>query len=101
VPFSPDVAVVAVIPTTIDPSGVGMWGLLVGSGNPDVAVTVPAMVASVPGPIGVLVGTRWNYLADTSGRADAHYDLRVCYSCGESKSTDCREKKFVHEALSL
>ena len=67
VSFYPDVAVVVMVPVTVDPAGVGMRRLLVDAWNPDVPVAVPAVVACVPGPIGVLVGRRRNFLVRRAG----------------------------------
>jgi hypothetical protein len=37
-----------------------MRGLLVGSGNPDISVTIPTVIARVPGPVTVLGRRRRN-----------------------------------------
>jgi hypothetical protein len=88
VSFCPDIAVAVVVPMTVDPAGVRMRRLLVDAWNPDVSVAVPAVVACVPGPIGVLVWGRRNDLVDWSWWADAYYDLGVCDACGKEESTD-------------
>jgi hypothetical protein len=88
VSFYPDVAVVVMVPVTFDPAGVRMRRLLVYAWNPDVSVAVPAVVACVPGPIGVLVRGRRNYLVDWRWWTDAYHDLGVRYTCGEEDSTD-------------
>jgi hypothetical protein len=57
VTFDPNVAAAMVVPVAFDPVGVGVGWFHVVSGNPDIAVVFPAVVAGVPGPVGVLV--RW------------------------------------------
>jgi hypothetical protein len=82
VSFNPDVALTMVVPVTGDPAGVGMRRFHVGPGNPDVCVAVPAMIALVPGPAGVLVGRRRNNLDGARwGWADADDDLRLGDAC--------------------
>jgi hypothetical protein len=76
VTFDPDVAAVALVPVTADPVGVGVGWLGVVSGDPDVAVAVPAMVAIVPGPARVFAGCDGDYFDWTRrGRADSDDDL--------------------------
>jgi hypothetical protein len=89
VPFNPDVAIVMVVPVTVDPAGVGMRRPLINAWNPNILIAVPAVVACVPGIVWVFVGRWWNNLARPFRRADAYYDLCVCDSCGEDESTDC------------
>jgi hypothetical protein len=56
VAFDPDIASVAMIPAAWDPAGVGMRRGNVLTRNPDVGMTVPAMVAGMPDPVAVLRG---------------------------------------------
>jgi hypothetical protein len=82
VAFDPDIAAVSVGPVAFDPAGVGVGWFDVGSGNPDVAVAVPAVVAGVPGPVGMLM--RWD--RDDFNRTrrwwtDADDDLGLCDAC--------------------
>jgi hypothetical protein len=76
VAFYPDIAAAAVVPVAFNPAGVGMWGFDVGSGNPDVAFAVPAMIAGVPGPTGMLMWRRWDAFDDARRWADADDNLR-------------------------
>jgi hypothetical protein len=76
------------IPVTVDPAGVRVRWLLVGAWNPDVSVAVPAVVACMPSPIGVLVGRRRDDLVRPCWWTDAYYDLGVRDACGEEESTD-------------
>jgi hypothetical protein len=79
VAFNPDVAAASVGPVAADPDGVGVWRFHIVSGNPDVAVAVPAVVAVVPGPAGVLVWWWRDYLNRVRwGRADSDDDLGLC-----------------------
>ena len=84
VAFYPDVAVVVMVPMTFNPAGVGMRRLLVDAGDPDVAVTVPAMVAIVPGPARVFVRRDGdNFDWTRRGRADSDDDLGLCNACNK------------------
>jgi hypothetical protein len=102
VAFHPDVAAATAGPVTVDPAGVGMWGLGVISGDPDVAVTVPAVIATVPGPVAMCwgwwrdrfygTGWGWAYANDYLGLSDA---------CSEQETTGGSEEDFLHRAISL
>jgi hypothetical protein len=84
VTFDPDVAAMALVPVTGDPVGVGVGWFDVGSGDPDVAVTVPAMVAIVPGPARVFVRRDGdNFDWTRRGRADSDDDLGLCNACNK------------------
>jgi hypothetical protein len=85
VAFDPDVAVATVVPVTVDPVGMGVWWFHIGSGNPDVALTIPTMVAVVPCPVGMLVGRRRNDFMRTLWRTYTDYDLGLGYACGKKK----------------
>jgi hypothetical protein len=82
VTFDPDVAAATVVPVAWNPAGVGVRWLNIVSGDPDVVVAVPAVIALVPGPTGVLVRRRGNNLDGTRwGWADANDDLGLCDAC--------------------
>ena len=82
--FYPDVAFAMVIPVAVNPVGVGMGCFDIGSGNPDVAVTVPAMVAIVPSPARVFVRRDGdNFDWTRRGRADSDDDLGLCNACNK------------------
>jgi len=57
----------------------GIGGLSVVSGDPDVSVTIPAVIAVMPGPTGVLV---WGWGDDFDwtrrGRANPDDNLGLC-----------------------
>ena len=92
--FYPDVAIVVMIPVAGYPVGVGAgWGFI-DAGYPDVSVAVPAMVAVVPGPVGVLVWRRGNALVDRGRRTNANYDLRLGNTCGREQRGDS-ERDFL------
>jgi hypothetical protein len=55
----------------------------VGTGNPDIPVAVPTVIAFVPGPVGVLVGWGWHNLMGAFRWTDANYDLGLCYACNK------------------
>jgi hypothetical protein len=88
VAFDPDPATVMVGPVTFIPSGVRMGWFYVGSGNPDVAVAVPAVVASVPGPFTMLGWRRRNDFMGTLRWTDADNDLGLGDACSEKKAAD-------------
>jgi hypothetical protein len=83
VTFYPDVASFMVIPVSGDPTGVGVGWFDVRSGDPDVTVAVPAVIAFVPGPVGVLVGRGRHNLVGTFRWTDANYDLGLCDACNQ------------------
>jgi hypothetical protein len=79
--FDPDIATAMVVPVAIDPARVGVRWFDVVSGNPDVAITVPTMVAGVPCPAGMLVGRGRDNFMGPFRRTDADDDLGLCYAC--------------------
>jgi hypothetical protein len=84
VAFDPNIATVTLVPVTGDPAGVGVGWFDVGSRDPDVAVTVPAVIAVVPGPTGMLAGYGGNdFVRSLRGRADANDDLGLCNACNK------------------
>jgi hypothetical protein len=85
VTFNPDVAVAVVVPVAIDPVGVGVGCLDIGSRDPDVAVAIPALVAGGPGPLGVLVGWGRDVFYGALRWTDADYNLGLRDTCGEKE----------------
>jgi hypothetical protein len=92
VAFCPDVAFTVVIPVSVDPASMSMGWFNVGSGNPYVAISVPAVVAGVPCPVGVLVGCRrndfmgslrWSNTDDDLGLGDAYSEKKCAGESGE------------------
>jgi hypothetical protein len=83
VTFYPDVAAAVVVPVSGDPTGVVVGWFDVGSGDPDVAVAVPAVIAFVPGPFKVLVGWGWHNLMGAFRWTDANYNLGLCDACSK------------------
>jgi hypothetical protein len=99
VAFDPDVAFAVVVPVAVDPVSVGVGWFDVSSGDPDVGAAVPAVVAGVPGPVGMLVWGRRNGFIRTRRGTDANDDLGLCNSCGEQKAAGGSEKEFLHRIL--
>jgi hypothetical protein len=71
-PFDPDVTTVAMGPVAFDPARMRTWRFSVVSGDPDVTLTVPAVVAGMPGPTRMFVWRSrnhfyraWRWGADT------------------------------------
>jgi hypothetical protein len=83
VTFYPDVAFAMVIPVAVNPVGVGMRCFDIGSGNPDVAVSVPAMIATVPCPILMLMGWGRDVFDWTLRRTDTNDHLGLGDACSE------------------
>ncbi len=77
VAFVPDVAAALVDPVAFDPDRMRTGRGHIGSWNPDIAVTVPAMIAGVPGPIGVSTRRGGYSLDHSSWWTDAYDDLGV------------------------
>jgi hypothetical protein len=101
VAFDPDVTAVSVGPVTIDPVGVGVGWLYIDSGNPDVGMAVPAVVASVPGPIWMLVWGRRDDFVRALGWSDTDDNLGLCNACGEKQCAGNSGEEFLHRAISL
>jgi hypothetical protein len=101
VTFNPDVAATPVIPVAVDPARVGVGWFNVVSGNPDISIAVPAVVACVPCPVGVLMWW-WRYdFVRSFGGTDTDNDLSLSHACGEQEGAgNCREE-FLHLAISL
>jgi hypothetical protein len=85
VTFTPDVAVAVVVPVAVYPASVGVGWLNVGSGDPDVTIAIPPVIAGVPGIVGVLVGRGRDALNGARGWTDTDYDLALCDTCGEKE----------------
>jgi hypothetical protein len=102
VAFHPYITVATMIPMTIDPAGVGVGWFHIVSGDPDVCVVVPAVIAGVPGPVGVFVRW-WRHDFDRTRwwRADADYDLGLGNACGEKECAGESGEEFFHRAISL
>ena len=99
--FDPDVAAVMVVPVAVDPVGMGVWWFHIVPGNPDVPFAIPAVVACVPCPVGVLMWRGRDDFVRTRRRSDTDDDLGLGNACGEEKGTGkCREE-FLHCAISL
>jgi hypothetical protein len=99
VAFGVNITFTMVVPMTINPSSVGMGWLLIRSGHPDVAIAVPTVIAAVPGPI-TMLGWRWrNDFVRTCRGPDTNYNLGLCNTCGEQKTTGDSEEGFLHRAI--
>jgi hypothetical protein len=101
VAFDPDIAFAAMVPVPLDPTGVGVGWFHVVSGNPDVTIAVPAVVAGVPRPVRVLVGWRRDDFVGSLGRPNAYDDLGLCNAHGEKNCAGGSGKEFLHSAISL
>jgi hypothetical protein len=75
--------------------------LLIGSGNPDVAVAIPAVVAGMPGPVAVLGWWRRDTFMGTGRRSDADDDLSLGNACRKEHSAGSDWEEFLHRAISL
>jgi hypothetical protein len=79
--------------------GVGMGWLLIGTGDPDVALSVPAVVAVVPGPVAVLGRWRRDDFAGRRWRPDADGDLGLRDAGAEEESAGAEEEILFHVVL--
>jgi hypothetical protein len=75
--------------------------LFVGSGYPDVGVTVPAVIAVVPGPIAMLRRRRWDDLMRTCRRSDTDDYLGLGNARGEEQSAGYSREEFLHRTVSF
>lgn len=82
--FDPDIATMALIPVATNPVSMGVWWLDIVSGDPDVTVAVPAVIAVMPSPAGVLVGWSRDNFDGAWGRWSNPYDdLGLCKACNK------------------
>jgi len=93
----PYVAAAFFTPIAGDPNGPAMRWTSVASGDPDVAVAIPAMVAGNPDPVHMR-GRRGGNDFDGMRRrwADADNDLRVGRADAEKNCAGCGEDLFLH-----
>jgi hypothetical protein len=97
VAFVPDVATALFAPLAGNPDGSGVRGMGVVTGDPNVAVAVPAVEASDPDPITMgwrgrgndLNGTRW-------GRTDSYNNLGGRGTHGEEGDGSGGEQGLFH-----
>jgi hypothetical protein len=76
--FVPDVTAALSAPLTLHPNRTGMWRTPVVAADPDVAVAVPAVVATDPDPIAVLTGRNRNDFDRARwGRSNADNNLCI------------------------
>jgi hypothetical protein len=74
------------VPMTVYPNCVRMRRPLVDSGNPDVAVAVPTVIAAMPGPI-TMLGWRWrNNFMRTFRWPNTNYNLGLGNTRGEQNT---------------
>jgi hypothetical protein len=101
VPFHPDPATAAADPATFDPAGARAWWCNVSAGNPDVAVSIPAVIAGVPGPIAMLGWRRRNDFMRTGGRPNTDNYLSLSHANRQEKSAGKGTEDFVHRTISF
>jgi hypothetical protein len=101
VAFDPDPAAAAVGPVAFDPAGAGVGRFHVGSGNPDVGVAVPAVVAGMPGPVAMLGRRRRNDFVGACRRPYTDDDLGLGNASSEEKDAGNSREEFLHRAISL
>ncbi len=96
-PFDPYIAPVAMDPAAFNPACVGMRGLLVGARNPDIVRAIPAMIAGMPGPVGMIM-RYWRYYFNGTwrGRTNANDNLRIRGSGREKNGTCCDQELLLH-----
>jgi len=81
--FDPNVAAMVVVPVTANPVSVLVGRLDVVAGDPDVSVTVPTVIAVMPGPTWVLVWWGWDdFYGVRWGWSNADNNLGSGGKCG-------------------
>jgi len=76
----------AASPVTWHPARVRAWRSSIGSRDPDVAATVPAVIAALPDPVRMADRPDRNDLTHRWRRSNADIDLRLCRGCGQGES---------------
>jgi len=84
VAFDQNPAAVAVFPVMGDPDGVLMWRMRPMASDPDIMVSIPAMVAIVPHPPGMR--RMFMMLNDWRRRSNADDNLSDCRPRSETES---------------
>jgi hypothetical protein len=93
--FYPAPAISMMIPVDLDPAGMRMrWGFI-GAWDPDEPVAIPAVVPSMPFPVGMLVGTRRNHLPQGGG-SQCERLLERWRDPDQEYSTGGQGKQFIH-----
>jgi hypothetical protein len=82
VSFSPDITAATAIPVTRYPASAAMWRLLIATRNPDVALSIPTVVAVMPCP--VAMPRRWRRDALAYRRRRPNTDDKLCVGYGAS-----------------
>jgi hypothetical protein len=96
VAFDPVVAAVLVSPVSVDPDGMTARRLNIVAGNPDIAGTVPAVVAVDPNPAFMRDGA--GMFDDDGRRANLHIDP-LCKCRGEAEECGrSNEEQFLHRS---
>jgi hypothetical protein len=90
------------VPTAIDPSCMRARRLHIGSRNPHIASSIPAVIAGMPGPVGMFMG-RWRNSFNWTRRrwSNTDDDLGARNTCGQQKAASGGEEYFLHRAISL
>jgi hypothetical protein len=101
VPFHPDIAAAAMIPVAIDPASVRVRWLHIRTGNPDVGVTVPTVISSVPGPVSVFGRRGRDSLYRTWRRSNTDNHLGLGNAGGKKERAGNNREEFLHRAISL
>jgi hypothetical protein len=103
VAFDPDVATATVGPVAIHPMGAAMGRFGIKAGMPYIGVSIPDVIAGVPGPVTMLRGRGRNDFDGTRwGRTDANDDLRTRgQGAGEENSASCCKYLLLHGFCSL
>jgi hypothetical protein len=87
-------------PLARDPDGTRMGRTTVGAGDPDIGVSVPAVIPGHPDPSGMR--RRGDYFNGVRrGWSNTHDDLRVGSADREKECAGCGEKLLLHASFSF
>jgi hypothetical protein len=103
VAVDPDVLAMARRPVAGDPASMRTRRSGIDSGNPDVGVSIPAVIAALPDPVRVLMGAGRNDLTARRwrGYGDMEPDLCGCGADGQKGKAGGGENLFLHVSFSL
>jgi hypothetical protein len=97
VSFLQDVSAVAMDPAMGNPMLPGMRGTVIAAGNPNVATTVPAVIAR--NPFISRARTRTGVFHHRNRRGDVHNNLRNGGSRQQAQSEQSCKNEFFHEYI--
>jgi hypothetical protein len=101
VAFDPDVFAMPAIPVTGNPVGMRMWRLDVDTGNPDIVIAFPAVIAGMPGPVAMLGRGRRDDFVGWRRGANGDMNLSVSDADRQKKRAGYGEELLLHAFVLL